>query len=70
MIKTTLKSNGMMCSMCEAHICDTIRKAIPEAKRGLRPVSKTIDMFTRNRIHKIQGELDRRFFPMGKDLLL
>ena len=38
MIKTTLKSNGMMCSMCEAHICDTIRKAIPEAKRGMRPV--------------------------------
>ena len=33
MIKTTLKSNGMMCSMCEAHICDTIRKAVPEAKK-------------------------------------
>ncbi|MBR5679426.1 MAG: heavy-metal-associated domain-containing protein [Clostridia bacterium] len=32
-IKTTLKIDGMMCSMCEAHICDTIRKAVPEAKK-------------------------------------
>ena len=32
MIKTTLKIEGMMCSMCEAHICDTIRKAVPSAK--------------------------------------
>ena len=31
MIKTTLKIDGMMCGMCEAHICDTIRKAIPSA---------------------------------------
>ncbi|MBQ6067168.1 MAG: hypothetical protein IJK89_10135 [Clostridia bacterium] len=33
MIKTTLKIDGMMCGMCEAHICDTIRRAIPEAKK-------------------------------------
>ena len=33
MIKTTLKIDGMMCSMCEAHICETIRKAIPAAKK-------------------------------------
>ena len=26
MIKTTLKIDGMMCSMCESHINDTIRK--------------------------------------------
>ena len=23
----------MMCGMCEAHICDTIRKAVPSAKK-------------------------------------
>ena len=34
MIKTTLKIDGMMCSMCEAHICDTIRKAVPGAKKA------------------------------------
>ena len=33
MIKTTLKINGMMCPMCEAHICDVIRKAVPGAKK-------------------------------------
>ena len=33
MFKTTLKIEGMMCGMCEAHICDTIRKAIPSAKK-------------------------------------
>ena len=26
MIKTTIKIDGMMCSMCEAHINDVIRK--------------------------------------------
>ena len=33
MIKTTLKIEGMMCSMCEAHICDMIRRAVPSAKK-------------------------------------
>lgn len=33
MIKTTLKIEGMMCGMCEAHICDAIRKGVPLAKK-------------------------------------
>ena len=33
MIKTTLKIDGMMCSMCEAHINDALRRAIPGAKK-------------------------------------
>ena len=33
MIKTTLKIDGMMCGMCEAHVCDAIRKAVPGAKK-------------------------------------
>ena len=33
MIKTILSIDGMMCGMCEAHICDTIRKAVPSAKK-------------------------------------
>ena len=33
MIKTTLKIEGMACGMCEAHICETIRKAVPGAKK-------------------------------------
>lgn len=27
MIKTTVNIEGMACSMCEAHVCDTIREA-------------------------------------------
>ncbi len=33
MYKTVVRIDGMMCSMCEAHICDTIRKAVPAAKK-------------------------------------
>ncbi|MCR5074071.1 MAG: cation transporter, partial [Clostridiales bacterium] len=31
--KTTLTIEGMMCGMCEAHVCDAIRKAVPSAKK-------------------------------------
>ena len=33
MIKNTVKIEGMMCGMCEAHIADTIRKTFPKAKK-------------------------------------
>ena len=33
MVKTTLKIDGMMCGMCEAHVCDAIRKAVPSAQK-------------------------------------
>ena len=33
MIKTTLRIDGMMCSMCEAHINEVIRKTVPGAKK-------------------------------------
>jgi copper chaperone CopZ len=33
MVKNTLKIDGMMCSMCEAHVNDVIRKVVPDAKK-------------------------------------
>ena len=33
MEKYTLQIEGMACPMCEAHICETIRKALPGAKK-------------------------------------
>lgn len=33
MVKTTLKIEGMMCGMCETHINETIRKAVPGASK-------------------------------------
>ena len=32
MLKITLKVDGMMCGMCEAHVNDTIRKAFSVKK--------------------------------------
>ncbi len=40
MLKTVLKIDGMMCGMCEAHICDAIRKAVPAAKKVTATRSK------------------------------
>lgn len=40
MIKTTMKIDGMVCGMCEAHVCDAIRKTIPEAKKVTASRSK------------------------------
>ena len=32
MQKTTLKIEGMMCGMCEAHLCEAVRNAFPGCK--------------------------------------
>ena len=32
MIRTIAVIDGMMCSMCEAHVCDAIRRALPVKK--------------------------------------
>lgn len=32
MYKTTLKIEGMACGMCEAHVCDALRKALMPKK--------------------------------------
>ena len=33
MVQVTLKIDGMMCGMCEAHVGDAIRKQLPEARK-------------------------------------
>lgn len=33
MNKYTVKIEGMSCGMCEAHICDTVRKTLSGAKK-------------------------------------
>ena len=33
MNKITIKICGMTCGMCEAHVCDAIRNAFPDAKK-------------------------------------
>ena len=45
MYKTTVSVEGMMCSMCEAHINEAIRKAFPQAKQVKSSHSKGISSF-------------------------
>lgn len=52
MNKVTVKIDGMMCSMCEAHINDTIRKACPSAKKVTSSHKKGESVFL------IDGEID------------
>ncbi len=33
MNRITMDIDGMICAMCEAHICETIRKAVPSARK-------------------------------------
>ncbi|MCR5666907.1 MAG: FeoB-associated Cys-rich membrane protein [Eubacterium sp.] len=33
MMTVTVHVDGMMCGMCEAHVADAIRKALPQAKK-------------------------------------
>ena len=45
MEKITVKIDGMMCTMCESHICETIRKAFPEASKVSASHTKNIATF-------------------------
>ncbi len=45
MTKYTLKIEGMACSMCEAHINDAIRKAVPSAKKVSSSHKKNMSTF-------------------------
>ena len=55
MVKTTLKIGGMSCGMCEAHICDTIRKAVPGAKKVTASHGKGVaSFFSEKRVPEAQ----------------
>ena len=55
MVKTTLKIDGMSCGMCEAHICDTIRKAVPGAKKVTASRGKGVaSFFSEERVPEAQ----------------
>ena len=45
MFKTTVRIDGMMCGMCEAHICDVIRKTFEDAKKVSASHGKGIASF-------------------------
>ena len=45
MFKTTVKIDGMMCGMCEAHISDVILKTVPDANKVSASHSKGLATF-------------------------
>ncbi len=53
MNKVTLKIDGMMCGMCEAHINDVIRKNLPDAKKVSSSFKKGESTFL------YEGEVDK-----------
>ncbi len=59
MEKITVKIDGMMCGMCEAHICDAIRNAFNNAKKVTASRKKgeayflTEDIIDENRLKKV-----------------
>lgn len=45
MVEHTVHIDGMMCGMCEAHMNDTIRRVIPDAKKVKSSHKKGITTF-------------------------
>ena len=45
MFKTTVRIEGMQCGMCEAHICNVIRKTFADAKKVSASHGKGIACF-------------------------
>ena len=45
MVKTTVRVDGMMCGMCEAHVADAIRNAFPGARKVKASRKKGIATF-------------------------
>lgn len=55
MVKTTLKIDGMMCSMCEAHMNDAIRKSFEVEKVTSSHSKKETVIISKNELdaHKL-----------------
>lgn len=57
MYKITIKIDGMMCTMCEAHICETIRNSFPGAKKvKASRKTKEAEFLSENPIDKTELE--------------
>ena len=45
MVETTVRIDGMMCGMCEAHMNDAIRRVLPDAKKVKSSFKKGVTVF-------------------------
>ena len=67
MIKTTLSIDGMMCSMCEAHINDTVRKAFAVKKVSSSAAKKQTEILSEEPLD--EAALHAAIDPTGYTLL-
>ena len=60
MIKTTVKISGMACGMCEAHVCDVIRRSFKVKKVTASHLKKEAVIITENALseEEIKKALD------------
>ena len=68
MVKTTLKIDGMMCGMCEAHVNDAIRNAFPKAKKVESSHSKGETTFVTD-AEVSEADIKKAIEPTGYKLL-
>lgn len=68
MEKITIGIEGMKCGMCEAHICDVIRRAVPSAKKVKASRSRNQATFVSDEAVK-KEELKKAVEDMGYGFL-
>ena len=68
MNRITMDIDGMMCAMCEAHICETIRKAVPSARKvKASKVRKTAEFLTEETVdtEALKAAIDATGYTCG-----
>lgn len=67
MIKTTVKISGMACGMCEAHVCDVIRRSFKVKKVTASHFKKEAVIITENALS--DEEIKKALDPTGYRVL-
>ena len=67
MTKTTVKIDGMMCGMCESHVCDAIRAAFDVKKVRASHKSGLLEIVTQNALD--EGAVKKAIEPTGYTVL-
>lgn len=67
MTKTTVKIDGMMCGMCESHVCDAIRSAFDVNKVRASHKSGLLEIVTQDALD--EGAVRKALEPTGYTVL-
>ena len=67
MTKTTVKIDGMMCGMCESHVCDAIRTAFEVKKVRASHKSGLLEIVTQDALD--EGAVRKALEPTGYTVL-